>query len=305
MSVPLFAHDESDSLITHQGNSKNKKSFQEIRTRIQNSDSLTFSNEKTLEIFDELTTFDLGRFLLENKGLNGYWTSYLILHGVNTKNNTSLERWLIEKAPVVVATRERFYIFQKEIQKRLKPGMKVASIPCGVMDDLLTLGNQNIPHVQLIGIDLDQGSLDLAHKNAVHHGLQNDAKFFKEGAWQLKHEGEFDIIVSNGLNIYEADDGKVIELYSNFNKELKPGGILITSFLTPPPMLSNESTWRNLNPSDLRKQKALFGDIIQVTWQSFRTEEQTRNQLESAGLRVIDVIYDKCGLFPTVVAQKD
>lgn len=45
----------------------------------------------------------------------------------------------------------------------------------------------------------------------------------------------FHLIASNGLNIYEPEDDRVIQLYRGFHDALKPGGVLITSALTPPP----------------------------------------------------------------------
>lgn len=31
------------------------------------------------KLVDEMCTFEFGRFLLKNKGLNGYWTHYLVV----------------------------------------------------------------------------------------------------------------------------------------------------------------------------------------------------------------------------------
>ena len=128
--------------------------------------------------------------------------------------------------------------------------------------------------------------------------------FRRSDAWALKSHSEFDIITSNGLNIYEHDHVRVTDLYKVFYTALKPGGILITSFLTPPPTVSAESSWKNFNVFDLTKQKALFVDIIGVNWQAFRTETQTREQLELAGFKDITFIYDSQGMFPTVIAKK-
>jgi ubiquinone/menaquinone biosynthesis C-methylase UbiE len=303
MSIPALASD-TDALITHRATSGGDNFLVEARQRLEQCETLTLSKEEALAMFDDLTKFELGRFLLENKGLNGFWTSYLILQGLKSEPAVALEKWVLNTAPAVLATRERFHIFQAEILKLLKPGMKVASIPCGVMDDLLTLDNKATADVELVGVDLDPVSLDFAESNARACGKQDNCRFFKQSAWELKQDGEFDIITSNGLNIYEADDSKVTDLYRNFNRALKAGGTLITSFLTPPPMLSPESTWKGLNPEDLRKQKALFADVIGVSWQSYRTEAKTRQQLESAGFEVLRFIYDRCGLFPTVVARK-
>lgn len=79
---------------------------------------------------------------------------------------------------------------------------------------------------------------------------------------------------------------------------------MVTSFLTPPPALSAESPWRNVNPNDAIKQKAIFNDIIGVTWQTFRTEGQVKKQLEKAGFQVLKVVYDSQGIFPTILAQR-
>ncbi|CEO17193.1 hypothetical protein RMONA_04035 [Rickettsia monacensis] len=37
---------------------------------------------------------------------------------------------------------------------------------------------------------------------------------------------------------------------------------------------------------------------------SFRTEAETRKQLEKAGFQILEIIYDSQGIFPTVVARK-
>ena len=124
-------------------------------------------------------------------------------------------------------------------------------------------------------------------------------------AWNLRITNEYDLITSNGLNIYEPDDGKVIDLYKEFYAALKVGGTLITSFLTPSPLMSAESTWKNFDMADIMKQKAILIDIVQVVWQqAYRTEAQTRQQLEAAGFTVQEVIYDSQGMFPTVLARK-
>jgi hypothetical protein len=69
-------------------------------------------------------------------------------------------------------------------------------------------------------------------------------------------------------------------------------------------MLDAKSPWKILDPEALQKQKALFNDVIQVSFQCFTTEEQTRAQLNAAGFLSVDVIYDSQGMFPTVLATK-
>ena len=146
--------------------------------------------------------------------------------------------------------------------------------------------------------------LDLATAASQEKKWDTPPVFYNRDAWNLGVEGEYDLLTSNGLNIYEPDDQKVTALYRQFHKALRPGGTLVTSFLTPPPMIFPESTWRNFNPGDLKKQKAIFSDILQVQWQAFRTEAQTRAQLEEAGFKIREVIYDTQGMFPTVIAER-
>lgn len=274
-----------------------------FKNRLVSKTDLSLPLDVEMDLLDQLCEFEFGRFLLINKGLNGYWTSYAILHGIKKENLTPLESWMLHSAPDVKATRERFQIFNSQLQKYLRSDIKIASIPCGLMDDLYSLDYTDLKNIKLVGIDIDQESLDLSSENSKKYGLQN-VEHIKKDAWDLGVKEEYDLITSNGLNIYQSDENKVVDLYKEFYKALKAEGILITSFLTPPPIMSKESTWKNYNPEDAIKQKVIFSDIIEATWQSFQTEEQTRQQLEKAGFFVLETIYDSQGMFPTIIAKK-
>lgn len=272
--------------------------------RLKGCDNLCIDLEEELAMLDQLQEFELGRFLLSNHGLNGFWTSYLISVGPKINLDHPLENWIVNSAPIVRATQERSGVFQKQIQKYLKTNSKIASLPCGAMDDLLALNLDGIHDIKMVGIDLDNESLELAKTN-YKPSKNSSAEFLNRDAWHMHISDEFDVLVSNGLNIYVPEDQKVEELYQEFYNSLKDGGVLITSFLTPPPTVSKKSTWMNFDEDALKKQKALFSDILQVKWeQVFRTEDQTREQLEKAGFKVLDIIYDKQGMFPTIVAKK-
>lgn len=256
-----------------------------------------------VQLLNQLAEFEFGRFLLQNRGINGYWTAYMILHGPAKNDLHPLEEWILHKAPTILATQERFRIFQKEAQKRLKSGMKIASVPCGAMDDLLTLDFNQVEKVELLGIDIDPESTTLALENAKEKGMLN-VSVEKRDAFDLGLKDAFDIITSNGLNIYEPDDARTSRLYEEFYRALKPKGVLITSFLTPPPMFSDHSPWVDFDPADAMKQKVIFADVIGAKWQVFRTEEQIREQLIRAGFASVEIIYDRQKMFPTVVATK-
>lgn len=268
-----------------------------------------------LEIVKQLAQFDFGRYLIQNQGINGYWTHYMLTYpwfGRNTgKNNrgeplTEIENFLLNRAPTMLATQQRFEIFLKENQKQIKNNAKLACIPCGMMGELLYLNFANIENVHLIGLDYDAETLRDAAVLAEHQGLTKHVTFMQQDAWELNSRDAFDLISSNGLTIYEPDDIKVTELYQQFYHALKPNGKLVTSFLTSPPMPDNNGEWdmSNITQSDLSRQKIIFSDILQVKWQCFRSSEQTQLQLESVGFKDIKFIYDQAKMFPTVVAQK-
>lgn len=303
MTLSAFADNQAEQFLTH-NNIDKKTDLSSRQKNINEKPSLTLPVEEELDLLNQLSKFELGQFLLKNRGLNGYWTSYIIIHGPKKTNLDPLENWLLNEAPAVKATQDRFQIFRQQLQIYLKGGTKIASIPCGLMDDLLGLNYTDTKNIQIVGIDLDEQSLQLAQENAQQYKIDG-VNFIKKDAWNLEITEEYDIITSNGLNIYQPDDEKVIRLYQEFHKALKQRGVLIISFLTPPPILSKESTWRNYDIKATLKQKAIFGDIIQATWQTFRTEAQISDHLKKAGFTIIDVIYDHQGMFPTIVAQKN
>ena len=291
-----------ECFITH-----NKSGVLDIAShqkRLKATKNLALPLEEELHLLNQLTEFELGRSLLAKKGLEAYWISYSIVQGPYLQLSHPLENWIIHKAPVFKSTQERFRIFQDQLKSYVKSEMTVASVPCGLMDVSLSLDFSHLENVKLVGIDLDKDTLNLANKNAEKNNKTSITSFLRQDAWNLEIDEKYDILISNGLNIYEHDDQKVVELYKEFFKALKSDGILILSFLTPPPSLSKESSWKNYNLEDALKQKAVFGDIIQAQWQASRTENQTREQLKAAGFKVLKVIYDSQGMFPTIIGQK-
>jgi len=254
-----------------------------------------------------LAEFELGRFLLQNLGLNGHWTSFVLMHPergrlTNTSSNgeprTELEAWLLDRCPILLATQERFRIFRELTQPLLRPGMHLASLPAGLMDDLLTLDYSQTPGITLSGIDLDPETLREAGDN--YHRLKPpvEAVFEVRDAWHLDVSGRWDLLTSNGLNIYVQDDERCTDFYRSVAKALKPGGIFILSFITPP------DQWQPRDANDLQRQRFLFTEVVPVKWSCFRSESLTRQQLAQAGFEVVTVRYDSQRMFPAVMAKK-
>lgn len=256
----------------------------------------------------QMGTFELGRFLLANLGLNGEWTSYVLLHpdkgrqsGLSSDGSqlTELEGWLLNRCPIFLATQERFRIFKRITQPLLRDGIQCASIPSGLMDDLLSLDYAAYRDVNLTAVDLDEHSLEKAKGNRSVLNPKIDANFEKADAWSLPGGDErWDLVTSNGLNIYVDDDARCIDLYASFAKALKSGGHLVISFITP------ADTWQPYSKDDLAMQRQIFAEAVPVKWQCVRSEQTTRAQLEAAGFSVVSVEYDTQRMFPAVLARK-
>lgn len=308
---------QADQNLSHEKrDSSLEAAVSRIKEKVKNRKDLPhITVEKQLDFIDLLAEFGLGRFLLERGGLNGFWTDYVMKHPVkgrltslNDENKplNTLEDFLLNKAPTILATQQRSLIFKEEIQKRLQDGVSLASVPCGLMADLLDLDFTNALNVSLTGIDLDAESIKFAKEYAKSKKLQSHCEFSQSDAWNLKRYAEFDLIASNGLSIYVPDDEKVIELYKEFFKALKPGGYLVTSFLTPPPAPGSETEWKlsAVNKQDALMQKIVFGDILECKWQVYRSEKTVVSQLKKAGFNTIKILYDNAHIFPTIIAKK-
>lgn len=300
----------NSQILSHNPNREDslEKEYSNIQNRLK-AEHVGPALEERLNLLEELTKFEFGRFLLKNSGgWDGYWTWNVI----NRPNHleipftSALEEFLFLKAPTVEATRERFAVFQRELEIEIKPQYKLASVPCGVMADFLTLDAAVTKDCQLVGLDLDQNSLELAAALALKHNKQSQCEFIKADAWELPLDGECEILTSNGLNIYERDDKRVVDLYKSFASALKPGGLLITSFLTLPPTETELGEWNlsSIDKKPLLLQRKVFGDILNATWASYRSSERTKSQLMEAGFERIEILSGSSGMFPTVKAWK-
>lgn len=300
-----------EAIISH--GTENESLVQAIKSakeRIRQKGDLPYvSVREQLEIVDRLSEFPLGKFLLQNKGLNGYWTDYVVhypykekLSGVDSTGRplTGFEKMLLETKALLTMTQQRAVIFKQNIQRHIKDGACLCSVPCGLMRDLLALDFTRYRDFQLTGIDLDVHALEGARKLAQEYNLSERVEFFQYDAWNLQFEDKFTLLTSNGLNIYEPDDNRVIALYGQFFKTLIPDGILVTSFM------NSENGWKIALADEkyLLKRKIIFFDVLGVKWGYARTIETTKLQLESVGFRNIEFYFDEMHMFPTAIAQK-
>lgn len=272
-----------------------------LKSKIQKRGDLPYATvDQQLTYVDELSQFPLGRFLMQRGGLNGFWTHYVLLEGRYAKDLPPLADILIKKTPIAIATQQRFDIFQTITQKYVKEGCVFASIPCGVMGDLLTLDYTQVKNFKLIGIDIDAESLSQAAEFAAKKGLKKHVEFLEKDAWKLNKEAAFDLVTSNGLNIYESDPQKLLKLYEQFYRSLKPGGVLVTSFLTQP----GEWQLDKIKPEHALLQKIIFDDILSANWQAFYNVRGMKELMTQAGFHNVEIHYDEAHIYPALTAEK-
>lgn len=286
-----------------------------VRSRIEKSSTDAQTKQKNLQILEELCEFELGIYLLKNNGVNGYWTNYILSHpsegrrtGLNNlgKPHTALEKKILDDLPIMRATQERFGIFLRKNQECVKDGASLACIPSGLLGELLNLDYSGVEQISLYGIDLDPGSLNEAKKMASANGIDKFVTLLQSDAWEISLDNKFDLISSNGLNIYEPDPSRVRLLYRKFFDSLAPGGKLVTSFVTPPPNVTDNCEWdfKHINQDDLMFQKTLFTEVLQPNWQCYCSSEEMKDILSEVGFSNITFEYDKGRIFPTVIAEK-
>ena len=307
-TVKRIEEDQILNLRTHQIFSSDfQHVYNQCRTRLISEGEKSLSTLKEqLDILDQLAEFPLGRFIIEHKGLNGYWTDFTLRPPKNSAF-TPLEKFYLEKAPSILASRESFYISQAIMQENLRNGITIASLPCGVMANVLTLDFSKIDKIRLVGIDLDFEVLVYANQLAEERKLQSHLELLQHDAWKLEIDSKYDMISSHGLNLYLNDEEELISLYTKCCAALKPGGLYISSFLTPSPFDSKESPWdmTKVNEEDLRYQRVIFSDVAKVKWRHFYNYDQVADQLTKAGFTAIEFVPDSANIRPVIVAKKD
>lgn len=177
---------------------------------------------------------------------------------------------------------------------------------CGLMNDLLTLDYTGADDFALVGADLDLDTLEQAQSNASRLLLQGHCEFLEMNAWELADSNAFDAIVCSGLTSYQPCNDLVVDLYNRFYEALKPGRLLITNYVTPPPTLTKDCEWRTdeVSSRGLLPAKLIFSDLLQASWSHPRSTGWTTTQLRQTGFHEIGVEAHHGRVFPTVYATK-
>ena len=290
--------------LSHQHFSEYDQAYTEIQQRI--------SGNKTLEAsLEGLGKVEFGRFLIEHRGLNAYWTDVM----VNFPNYTAqmrqkysqLEQNMLDYFPTAQATQERFMFFKQAIKRHTKNGSKVLAAPSGLLPEFMQFNEcAEINNIDITAYDIDSNTQALLKSRLCETNLEPQVQYVCQNIFELMDSNQYNLVVSNGLNIYIKDQAQVRSLYQIFYQSLKREGVLITSFLTPPPIMREDSPWdmTQIDSAWLVKQKQVFSDILNVTWACYMTEDQFVNLLTEVGFQDIQLKWDKQRMFPTVIAFK-
>lgn len=286
-----------------------------IKNKVLSLGNLGYATvQDQLEYIKLLSEFPLGCHLIMHRSFSSYWTDYLMsypnhedanLH--QTKSLNLIETFILKHSLFVNGWKESFQLFQKLMQTKLKDGITLASIPCGEMRDILSLDYSNISHFKILGLDLDFLVVASAKRFCLKTNFSRNIKVIQGDAWQLPYDMKFNLISSCGLNIYEGNRKRNLDLYREFYRVLEPGGILIIGFLTYPPWDSEASEWKleGVSHQHLVLERTLFSDILNLECKKFRSSDEFKTDLNCVGFGNICLYYDKHCIFPVAIAQKE
>lgn len=297
----------ANTKINNKDNFNQEMVMSSYKKKIEESDCLCMDKEEELAILDQLGKFAMGKHLLASGDLTAHWNAYMVTNHAKPHFENDVEEWLIKRAPRVKASREHSDTLRHQLQKYIKINTQIAAIPAGNMNDLLSLNLDGVFDVHMVGIDSNEQNIDFA-KNHYKPSNNFSAEFIVSDKLEIPQgknfQNHFDLLLSNGHDLPDADSDALMVMYKDFHKLLRQDGVLITSFLTPPPEVDLRSTWRNYEGKDALMEKAIFSDILGSKKQFFQTEDEAREVLEKSGFKVVEVIYDSQGMMPTVVAKK-
>lgn len=267
-----------------------------------------------LELLHELSKFELGKFIILNSGLNGYWIEYILYYCEDSPryaNITDFEKKLLANFPLIKATQQRCQILLNILEELTKENFSIASLPCGTGHELLNIKkNATVKNLELNFLDIDNKILAFAQQKASEYVLEPSTKlnFMQVDAWGISKvfQNKFNILVSSGLTIYEYNDDRILSFFIEVYNTLKANGIFIISTITLPPINNNESEW-DLNYIDSEYYKlemTVFSDVLKSKWRAFRSTKLMFNLLKRAGFSKMEVKYDQAKIFPNIIAVK-
>ena len=183
---------------------------------------------------NELAATPIGRFILVNGGWNGYWTNYLAEIGCDLIQNKAkplqftneTEEYILSEYAEVRGEHE--LMLRKIIGPIMKPGAVVASVPCGLMSEVL-MATDHFEGIQLYAIDIDKENFDLIREKYGDRLAGNEFHPLEMDALTLDFDCKFDLITCVGFVVYIKQEN-FPDFLSRIHRAIKPGGRLLLSF---------------------------------------------------------------------------
>lgn len=187
----------------------------------------------------ELATSAPGRFFLVNKGMNGYWTNALATFKCDSNIGNAMEnhKYANESEELLAQwfseiRGEQELLLRDAIRPLLKPGFVVASVPSGLMSEVL-MAAEHFEGVQLYAIDIDKANFEHIREKYGDRLVGNEFHPIEMNALTLDIESKFDLITCVGFSMYVKQD-LMFEFISRIHRALKPGGRLLFTFFPDP-----------------------------------------------------------------------
>ncbi len=108
-----------------------------------------------------------------------------------------------------------------QMQSDIKPGDKVLDLGCG--SGILSILAAKLGAGACLGLDIDLAAIDNAQENIVLNGVADRVTIQFGSMDKIHHVGFYDVVVSNLIK------DEIYNLFENFMRCLKPGGVLILS----------------------------------------------------------------------------
>ena len=139
--------------LSHQHFSSYDEAYNEIKGRIMDNKNLRVLIEK-------LAKTEFGRFLIQHRGLNAYWTDVMVNFPTYTNvmrgRYTTWEQDMLDNFPSARATQKRFVFFKDSINEQVKNNSKILCAPSGLLPELVQINEMpDIQNVNIVAVDID------------------------------------------------------------------------------------------------------------------------------------------------------
>lgn len=279
-----------------------EEAYQKAKASIlSNENHTSYTKEELLAFLEDIISFPLGRYLLEHKKLSGYWLDFLLSPPSHYVSVNSLEESFLWKFPSILGMRESVQNIKKIIEQNLQDGISIASFPCGLMSELLTLNYTRIKKFSLCGIDEDFQSIVLASELAEKNNLSSVVSFFQDHS--LECTNLFHVIV-NKVSLFDSQPER---FYEHYYEKLYPKGLLLTYFSTFSPSFSSSSPWnpKSFKTHSSKLEEVIFQNVLGIRWEnSCKTYDEVAENLNKFGFKNIEFIPSLSSTNVAVIAQK-